>query len=111
MTLNNETQQDVLLRLKRANGHLNSVIRMVDRKEYCINIINQLKAVQAALDKASQVILYNHLKTCVHEAMISGDSNKVIDELMEVYKRGPVCNIDDELISNTNCCAKKEDNS
>lgn len=57
------------LRLAKAIGHLNAVYRMVDQEKYCIDVLNQLKAVQAALDKTSEAILRQHLETCVVEAV------------------------------------------
>jgi DNA-binding FrmR family transcriptional regulator len=68
------TQQDVLNRLRSAAGHINGVVRMVEEDQYCIDIIQQIQAVQAALNKVSLMVLDNHMHTCVTEAIRSGPS-------------------------------------
>ena len=74
--------------MKIARGHLEKVIEMVDKGEYCLDIIQQSQAVQSALSKVDEAILENHLKTCVRDSMAS---NKNIDdkvkEVIEVFKR------------------------
>jgi DNA-binding FrmR family transcriptional regulator len=77
----------ILHRLKIAQGHLAKVIRMVEKDEYCIDIIHQSLAVQAALKKADQVVLENHLKTCVADSIKKGNSKEVIDEVMKVTEK------------------------
>lgn len=85
MTDNNKK---VLHRMKIARGHLDKVIDMVEKGEYCLNIIQQSQAVQSALSKADEVILENHLRTCVKESMMTGkDVDKKVDEVIEVFKR------------------------
>lgn len=115
MPIDEKVKNDVTLRLKRANGHLNAVIKMVENQEYCINVINQLKAVQSALEKASQVVLKNHLETCVTDAIKDGDAERVINELLEIYKRCPVGLIETDVAEFQNiqsCCNHiKEDNA
>jgi DNA-binding FrmR family transcriptional regulator len=108
MPLDDKTQKDVSIRLKRANGHLNSVVNMVENGDYCIDVMNQLKAVQSALDKASQIILRNHLNTCVYTAIKEDNAEKVIDELIEIYKRSPICFYDKENADRETfpCCSK-----
>jgi DNA-binding FrmR family transcriptional regulator len=75
---------DVLHRLKIAEGHLKKVIKMVEDKEYCIDILNQSLAVQKALRKVDELILENHLKTCVKDAFEKGNSKKSISEIIKV---------------------------
>lgn len=89
MAITNESKEKLKSRLARAIGHLNAVYRMVDEKKYCIDVLHQLKAVQAALDKTSEVILRQHLETCVVEAIRGQDSQRVIDELLQVFKYAP----------------------
>ena len=78
----------LLHRLKIVHGHLEKVIKMVEGDEYCLDIIQQSQAVQSSLEKVDELILENHLKTCVRESMAS---NKGIDEkvreVIEVFKR------------------------
>lgn len=82
--------KEVANRLNYVVGHLKANLRMVEEGRYCIDIIHQNEAVIAALRKVNEIILKNHLDTCVTEA-IRGKSEKekerVFGELMEVYKK------------------------
>lgn len=94
MAITDHSKEKLKARLARAMGHLNAVHTMVDQKRYCIDVLHQLKAVQAALDKTAEEILRQHLETCVVEAMRNpGENNmneqRVIDELMQVFKKAP----------------------
>jgi CsoR family transcriptional regulator, copper-sensing transcriptional repressor len=80
--------QNSLRRLKTVEGHLRGVIRMVEEDAYCIDVIRQIQAVEAALNKVSAQILENHLNSCVIEA-IQGDNpterKRVLKEITEVF--------------------------
>lgn len=89
MAITDESKEKLKSRLAKAIGHLNAVYRMVDDKKYCIDILHQLKAVQAALDKTSEVILRQHLETCVVEAVERQDASRVIEELIQVFRQAP----------------------
>lgn len=89
MAITDENKDKLKNRLAKAIGHLNAVYRMVDEKKYCIDVLNQLKAVQAALDRTSESILRQHLETCVVEAVERKDSDRVIEELLQVFKQAP----------------------
>ena len=80
-------ERSVLHRLKITRGHLNRVIEMVEEGNYCIDIIHQSMAIQAALRESDQVILKNHMETCVADAIAKGKSNEVIDEVMKVMEK------------------------
>ena len=84
---NQSVEQKILHRMKIARGHLNRVIRMMEQGDYCINIINQSLAVQAALRSTDQEILRNHLITCVAEEIKKGNTDEVIDEVMKVVEK------------------------
>jgi DNA-binding FrmR family transcriptional regulator len=89
MAITEDNKEALKNRLAKAIGHLNSVYRMVDEKKYCIDVLNQLKAVQAALDKTAEVMLKQHLETCVVEAVRNQDAERVIEELMIVFRKAP----------------------
>ena len=78
----------VLNRLKSIAGHVNGIAAMVDQDRYCIDVIKQIQATQAALDKVSQIILDGHLHTCLTTA-IQGDDpaerERVLSEISEVF--------------------------
>ena len=80
----------VLARLNRARGQVDGVVRMVESDRYCVDLLTQIAAAQAALGKAAEIILEQHVESCVSEAFESGDEEKrreKIDELMEVFSR------------------------
>lgn len=80
-------QHKILHRLKIARGHLNKVIQMVENGEYCIDVIHQSQAVQSALFQTDQLILKNHLNTCVVEEIKKGNSKEVIEEVMKIMSK------------------------
>jgi len=84
---NNNVNNVVSQRYKIASGHLKKVIRMIENGEYCIDIIHQSLAVQAALRKADDLVLKNHLETCVSDDIKKGNSKKAIDEIMKVLEK------------------------
>ena len=76
-------------RLKSIEGHLRGVVKMVDEDAYCIDIIRQIQAVQAALNKVSAIILENHLNSCVITAIRGSDEaerERVLREIGEVFQ-------------------------
>jgi DNA-binding FrmR family transcriptional regulator len=80
--------QNALKRLKTIEGHLRGVIRMLDEDAYCIDVIRQIQAIEAALNKVSVNILESHLNSCVTTA-IQGDDpaerERVLKEITEVF--------------------------
>jgi DNA-binding FrmR family transcriptional regulator len=89
MAITPANKEQLKARLAKAIGHLNAVYRMVDEQKYCIDVLNQLKAVQAALSRSAEVILRQHLETCVVEAVNNQDSKRVMEELMQVFRQAP----------------------
>jgi DNA-binding FrmR family transcriptional regulator len=79
-------RDDVLNRLRTARGHLDAVVRMVEEDAYCPDVMKQLSAVQGSLERASRVVLRNHLETCVATAMRQGRTEEIVDELMEALR-------------------------
>lgn len=77
----------VLHRLRIAQGHLDKVVKMYERGEYCIDTLIQSQAVQAALKETDALILENHLQTCVTDAVKSGKKDKAIAEVIKVFKK------------------------
>ncbi len=84
---NQSASHRIAHRLKIARGHLDKVIQMVEDGEYCIDVIHQSQAVQQALKQADNLLLENHLETCVSSAMKNGDNKIAINEVMQVFKR------------------------
>jgi len=82
-----DPKKEIIHRLLIAKGHLEKVISMVEKDEYCIDVVHQSIAVQAALKKADEVVLENHLKTCVSDSIKRGKSDEAIKEVMEVLQK------------------------
>lgn len=81
--------EDALKRLRIVEGHLKGVIRMVEEDAYCIDIIRQIQAVQAALNKVSTQILESHLNSCVTTAIRGEDPaerERVMKEITDVFE-------------------------
>jgi DNA-binding FrmR family transcriptional regulator len=81
-------QDQTVKRLKTIEGHMRGVIRMVEQDEYCIDVIRQIQAIQAALNKVSGGILENHLNSCVTTAIQGddpGERERVLKEITEVF--------------------------
>lgn len=85
--MKNNNGLSVINRLKTAQGHLKKVIQMVETNQYCIDILHQSQAVQAALKEIDNLILNNHLQTCVVDSIKKGKSKEVISEIMTVIKK------------------------
>ena len=80
---------DTLRRLKTIEGHMGGIIRMVEEDAYCIDVIRQIQAVEAALNKVSAQILEGHLNSCVITAIEGQDQSereRVLKEITEVFE-------------------------
>jgi DNA-binding FrmR family transcriptional regulator len=79
---------DVLKRLKNVEGHVKGIETMVENGSYCIDVIRQIHAVQAALEKVSGIILENHLHSCLITA-VRGENpderERVLAEIADVF--------------------------
>lgn len=86
--MSDDTTTQILNRLKSIEGHVRGIQRMVENGDYCIDIVNQVLAVQRALQKVNGMVLDRHLHTCVTSA-IQGDDpqerERVIGEIMGVF--------------------------
>lgn len=87
MAISGETKRLLTVRLAKAIGHLTAVQKMVEEEKYCIDVLNQMKAVQSALDRTAQLMLKQHLNTCVVEAVKADDSERVMDELWQLLRK------------------------
>ena len=81
-----EHKTSALNRLKTVRGHLDGVIGMVEDERYCPDVMKQVSALQASLEKVNRVLLQNHLETCVTHAMSEGRTAEIVDELLETMR-------------------------
>lgn len=79
-------QKDLINRLSRIEGQVRGIRRMLEEDAYCIDIINQVAAANAALNSFTKVLLANHIHTCVTEDVQAGNSEKV-DELVKTLQK------------------------
>ncbi len=79
-------QKDVQTRLNRVIGQLNGVKAMIDDNRYCGDVLTQLAAANAAISRASELILRDHLETCVTDRIKAGDTDAV-DEVMTLIRQ------------------------
>ena len=80
---------DVARRLKRIQGQVEGLTRMVDGGRYCVDVLAQVRAAEAALHAVGEIILSNHLETCVVNALQSNnrdDQREKIEELKRIYR-------------------------
>ena len=85
--INEEVKKTALTRLKKIEGQIRGIMRMVDDEKYCIDIINQITAAEKALDGVARIIMKRHVETCVSNAIVKGRGQNMIDELIDtVFK-------------------------
>lgn len=81
-----EHKKSSINRLKTVRGHLDAVLTMVEDERYCPDIMKQVSALEASLERVNRILLQNHLETCVTEAVAEGRTAEIVDELMETMK-------------------------
>lgn len=88
--LRDEEKKKLLARLKRSEGQVRGVMRMVEDDTYCVDVMNQVAAIQGALAEVSKKLLSNHLDTCVRHAVENGkpaEKSRVLNELQDLFAR------------------------
>ena len=83
-----ETKDALAKRLRRIEGQVRGLQKMVDEERYCADILIQIASVQEALRSAGKLLLQNHLTHCVTDAMRSGEpveAKRVVDEIVELW--------------------------
>lgn len=80
-------KEDVVRRLRIAEGHIARIITMVEDGRYCIDILQQTSAVKNALKKAEEILLINHLNSCVVNALKLGADEKTAEELGRLFRK------------------------
>jgi DNA-binding FrmR family transcriptional regulator len=80
--------ENAMRRLKNIEGHIRGIERMLDEEAYCIDVIRQIQAAQAALNKVSSIILEDHLNSCLITAVRGEDPSereRVLKEISDVF--------------------------
>ena len=81
--------ENAMRRLKNVEGHIRGIERMLDEDAYCIDVIRQIQAAQAALNKISSMILEEHLNSCLITAVRgedAGERERVLKEITDVFE-------------------------
>lgn len=81
-----EEKVKILNRLKKIEGQVRGLQRLVEEEKYCIDVITQTSAVRSALKSVEDVLLEAHLSTCVVNQIKTGKKNKAVEEILKVYK-------------------------
>ena len=74
-------------RLSRIEGQVRGIARMIEREEYCVDILQQTAALRAAVDAVSIMVLEDHVQGCVRTAAEHGETDRYVDEVVDVVRR------------------------
>lgn len=74
-------------RLSRIEGQVRGIARMIEREEYCVDILQQTAALRAAVDAVAVLVLEDHVRGCVRTAAVRGEADKYVDEVIDVVRR------------------------
>ncbi len=88
-TITKKEDKEIITALKKAKSHLNNVIKMVEDKKYCIDVLQQNLAVMGLLKSANGKLLKRHLNTCFKRAMAGTNERqkqKMVDEILKINK-------------------------
>lgn len=82
------THPDIVKRLKRAEGHLRSIVDMLESKRPCVEIAQQLHAVEKAIEQAKKTLIQDHLDHCLEDVAggLKAPQRRAIDEFKEITK-------------------------
>jgi len=81
------TRKDTLARVRRLEGQVRGIARMIEGDTYCIDVLTQLQAVSAACDAVGLTLLDDHVRTCVTDAVRGGDGDEKLTELTAAMRR------------------------
>lgn len=79
-------KEKIIKQLKRIEGQVRGLQKLINNDTYCIDVITQTSAVKQSLSSVEDALLENHLGHCVHHQMSSGQVNKAKEEVLKVYK-------------------------
>jgi len=85
--LNEQSKKEALARLRKIEGQIRGLEKMVEGKRYCVDILNQVAAVRRALDGVSMVLMKRHVQTCVSSAIKANKGEPLINELIDSVER------------------------
>jgi DNA-binding FrmR family transcriptional regulator len=80
-------KSQLVRRLARIEGQVRGIARMIEREEYCVDILQQTSALRAAVDSLAILVLEDHVTGCVRTAAEHGESERYVDEVVDVVRR------------------------
>jgi DNA-binding FrmR family transcriptional regulator len=87
--INQQVKEKSLSRMRKIEGQIKGVSKMIDEEKYCVDILNQISAVKSALDGVARKILKRHVESCVADAILKRQAEEKIEELMNtIFKYG-----------------------
>ena len=88
MTMKHPNHIQLLPNMRRIEGQVRGVAKMIEEEKYCVDILNQLKAIRKALSTVEGEVLQTHLKACVRDSLdATDDFDSKVEELLKVLKR------------------------
>jgi DNA-binding FrmR family transcriptional regulator len=84
--LNKKQIEENVKRLNKIEGQIRGIKKMMEDHRYCIDILDQTKAIRSAIVKVEEIILESHLNTCVRNSLISEDKHEIDEKLKEIMK-------------------------
>ncbi len=82
-----EQKDNLMARLKRVEGQVKGIMRMIEDGRYCPDILQQISAMSGAMDEVALILLQNHIKGCVSDAIKTQQGEESIDELMTIIRK------------------------
>src|SRR3954452_13687783 len=80
-------KSQLVRRLSRIEGQVRGIARMIEREEYCVDILQQTAALRAAVDAVSILVLEDHVQGCIRTAAERGEADRYVDEVVDVVRR------------------------
>ena len=85
--INEKARKNATTRLKKIEGQIRGIMKMVESEKDCIDIINQITAAEKALSGVSSIIMRQHVESCVTEAVSRGKGKEMVNDLIETICR------------------------
>jgi uncharacterized protein len=83
-----QTHPEIVKRLRRAEGHLRSIIDMIEGQRPCLDVAQQLHAVEKAIAQAKKTLIHDHIENCLEQAVgpLARDQRRPVDEFKAITK-------------------------
>lgn len=82
-----DSKEDIMRRLKKIEGQVKGIQRMVNEDKYCVDVLIQVAAVRAAINRVGTIVFEHHSRVCMQNAVKSSDQEAAIEELVGVLSK------------------------